>query len=77
MKTEPFDLTEILHKIKDSVSPAQLFQIWNFTCQQYEAKVISVGAFEEVRDILYPKLNTLKELRESIDRNGTSGEINS
>lgn len=64
---EVFDLVSIQRQAAECKSPRVLFDLWEQACRKYDRGQIGKHHLQELKDIIWPKLQLLSGIKRSIE----------
>ncbi len=67
MNFEYFDLPELQQEVREAQSTRSLFVLWDKVCRFYDRGTITKHELEEMRDIIWPRMQHLASIQKMID----------
>ena len=64
---ETFDLIEWQQRAREIGHPKTLFALWEDVCQRFERKQIGRYELDEMKEVIWPKLQALGGLKRSME----------
>lgn len=67
-----FDLIEFQQRARACDDPKKLFELWEDVCRRYDRNEIGCYELEEMKSVIWPKLQALAALRKMVDQPKTT-----